>query len=183
MGNLQELEGKNFPVFDLFSRQWALVTAGSIGDFNSCTIGWGSLGNIWSRGGSAGPIVTVYVYPSRYTCRYLLANDTFTVSFFPEAYHKALGYMGTHSGRDGDKAKAAGLTAIPMGSSVTYAEANLTFLCKKLYQHAFDKADLAPEICEYYKAGPRQVYPPDENGDWQTHIMFVGEILEAADKR
>lgn len=36
-------------------------------------------------------------------------------------------------GRDEDKVKAAGLTPVAIGDSVTYEEANLTFLCKKLY--------------------------------------------------
>lgn len=181
--NEKNLVQKDFKVFDIFSNQWALATAGTPDNFNSCTIGWGSLGNIWSRDGSVGPIVTVYIYPSRYTCEYMKAHNTFTVSFFPEEYHKALGYMGSHSGRDGDKAKAAGLTPVAIGDSVTYEEASLTFLCKKLYQHEFDKKDLAQEICDYYKDGPRKVYPLDENGDWQTHIMFVGQIIDEVDKR
>lgn len=179
----KKLEQQDFKMFDMFSDQWALVTAGTLENFNSCTIGWGSMGNIWSRNGSSGPIVTVYIYPSRYTCEFLKANKEFTVSFFPKEYRKALGYMGSHSGRDGDKVKAAGLTPIAVGNSVTYEEANLTFLCKKLYQHQFEKEDLAQEICDYYKDGPQKVYPPDENGNWQTHIMFIGQIIDEVDKR
>lgn len=179
---MKEFTQKEYQVFELFHRQTALVTAGEMGHFNGCTIGWGSMGNIWSRGGNAGAIVTVYVYPSRYTCEFLKRNDTFTVSFFPEAYRAALAYMGSHSGRDGDKVKGAGLTPVPMGKSVGYQEAELTFLCKKLYQHPFAKEDLDESIAEYYRANPR-AFPPDENGDWQTHYMFVGEIIGVEDKR
>jgi len=179
---MKEFEKKDYKVFDMFSHQMALVTAGNIENFNGCTVGWGSLGNIWSRAGSVCPIVTVYVYPSRYTFEYLKANDTFTVCFFPKEYRKAMGYMGTHSGRNENKVKAAGLTPIALGDSVAYEEANLTFLCKKLYQHEFVKEDLAQEIHEYYKASP-SVYPLDANGDWQTHYMFVGEIMEEVDKQ
>lgn len=74
--------------------------------------------------------VTVYVHPARYTSEFLKESDTFTVSFYPDQYRKALGYMGSHSGRDGDKAAAAGLTPVAIGDGVTYEEANLTFLCK-----------------------------------------------------
>ena len=112
--------------------------------FNSCTLGWGSLGNIWGHDGKTCPIVTVYVHPARYTSEFLTENDTFTVSFYPESCRNALRYMGAHSGRDGDKAAAAGLTPAAMGNSVTYEEANLTFLCKKLYQHQFSKKSPAP---------------------------------------
>lgn len=179
---MKEFEQKEYKVFEMFSHQTALVTAGDIGHFNGCTIGWGSLGNIWSRAGSVGAIVTVYVYPSRYTCEFLKMNDTFTVSFFPKEYQKALGYMGTHSGRDEDKVKGAGLTPVSMGKSVGYKEAELSFLCKKLYQHEFVKEDLDEAIHEYYKAKPT-AFPPDANGDWQTHYMFVGEIMSVDDKR
>ena len=77
---------------DLFKERWALVTAGTMDDHNACTIGWGSLGTLWGR-----RTVTVYVYPSRRTFDYLRARDTFTVSFFPPAFKKALGVMGTLS--------------------------------------------------------------------------------------
>lgn len=179
---MKEFEKKDYKVFDMFSHQLALVTAGNIECFNGCTLGWGSMGNIWSRAGSIGPIITVYVYPSRYTWEFLNANETFTVSFFPQEYRKALGYMGSHSGRNEDKVKASGLTPVVMGDSVSYQQANLTFLCKKLYQHRFEKEDLAEEIHNYYKANPA-AFPPDESGEWQTHYMFVGEIIDVEDKR
>ena len=157
---------------DLFKERWALVAAGTMDDHNACTIGWGSLGTLWGR-----RTVTVYVYPSRRTFDYLRARDTFTVSFFPPAFKKALGVMGTLSGRDGDKEAAAGLTPVPFGESVTFREAGITLLCRKLYQHAFSKEDLAPEIADYYKASPK-VFPPDGNGEWRAHWAFVGEVME-----
>ena len=42
---------KDYKVFEMFRDQWALVTAGDPEDFNSCTLGWGSLGTIWTRPG------------------------------------------------------------------------------------------------------------------------------------
>ena len=52
---------KDYRVFAMFEKDWALVTAGTIERFNSCTVGWGSLGNIWGDGRST---VTVYVHPA-----------------------------------------------------------------------------------------------------------------------
>lgn len=170
------------PVFSLFARDWALVTAGTTEKYNGCTIGWGSMGTLWTRPGSSGAVITVYVHPGRYTLELLRENEQFTVCFFPEAYRKALGYMGAHSGRHEDKAAAAGLTPVPVGDSVGYREAHLTFLCRKLYQHPFAREDLAPEIQRYYQASPK-VYPPDEHGRWQPHWVFVGEILCVDDRR
>lgn len=178
---MENFKEKAYPVFALFDRQWALVTAGSMEHYNSCTVGWGSLGNMWGNTGKSRPTVTVYVHPARYTCTLLQQSDTFTVSFYPPNCKRALGYMGSHSGKNGDKAAAAGLTPIAIGQGVTYAEANLTFLCRKLYQHPFSRDDLAPEVQAYYASMP-DVYP-DFHGGWQPHIVFVGEIIDVLDKR
>ncbi len=67
------------------------------------------------------------------------------------------------------------------GSSVTYREASLTFLCKKLYQHQFSTDDLAPDIRAYYAAMP-EVFP-DFKGGWQPHIVFVGEVIGVHNER
>ena len=39
---MKPFESKDYKVFDMFSNQWALVTAGDPGHYNTCTIGWGS---------------------------------------------------------------------------------------------------------------------------------------------
>ena len=67
--------------FDLFDNKWALVSAGSIDSLNCCTVSWGSLGILWGK-----KIVTIYVYPSRYTCDFLLNNEYFTISVFDKEY-------------------------------------------------------------------------------------------------
>ena len=171
------MKEKEYRVFELFEKQWALVTAGSPERFNCCTLSWGGMGTLWNR-----PVVTVYVHPARYTREFLTAGDSFTVSFFSEEYKKALGVLGTLSGRNADKVALSGLTPVAMGGSVGYREAELCFLCRKLYQHPFSREALAPELQQYYQAHPT-VYPPDERGDWQPHWVFVGEVVDIVDKR
>ena len=122
---MEGFKAKEYKIFELFDKQWAIVTAGSMAHYNSCTVSWGSLGNIWGHTGHSCPIVTVYVHPARYTSEFLRDSDIFTVSFYPESCRKALSYIGTHSGRDGDKIAAAGLTPVTMGQGVTFREANL----------------------------------------------------------
>ena len=172
---------KEYKVFELFHKKWALVTAGPIEDFNSCTVSWGSLGTIWTKPGKSGSIVTVYIYPTRYTRELLNKNETFTLSFYPEEYKKDLAILGSRSGRDEDKVKETRLTPERVKDAVTYREAELTFYCRKIYGYPFDKDSLSEDIKEYYKASPK-VYPPDENGEFQTHWVFIGEILEAIEK-
>lgn len=183
---MKAFEEKDYPVFNLFNKKWALVTAGNMQDYNTMTIGWGSLGNIWTKPNGQRPVATVYVHPDRYTSEYLKKYDTFTVSFYPQEYKKALGYLGSHSGRDGDKVKASGLTPVAIGDGVTFKEAEVTFLCHKLYFHQFAKEGLADEIKDYYASSPK-IYPNvtnDGTGDnWEPHYVIIGEITDAEDKR
>ena len=115
-------EEKDYKIFDLFKNQWALVTAGSMERFNSCTVGWGSMGTLWTRPGKSGSVMTVYLHPSRYTREFMMDSGTFTVSFFPKGYKRALGYMGSRSGRDGDKVEGSGLTPVAVGGGVSYED-------------------------------------------------------------
>ncbi len=179
---MNDYVNNDYKVFELFSKQWALVTAGNTQHFNSCTISWGSMGTLWTKPTKSGSIITVYLHPSRYTCDFLKEYDSFTVSFFPQEYKEALSYMGSHSGRNEKKSGNAGLTAIPFGDSITYEEAELTFLCRKVYGHQLSKDDIAKDIQDYYRNNPK-AYPVDENGQWQPHYLFIGEILEVSDKR
>ena len=178
MGSYKE---KAYKAFEMFDKEWAIVTAGDLEHYNSCTIGWGSFGNSWRDEGNKCSTITIYVHPTRYTSEFLKDNDYFTVSFYPEKYRPVLAYIGSHSGRDEDKTKATGLTPIAFGQSVTYKEANLTFLCKKIYQNQMSKDGLAKGIQDYYAATPEKY--SDLHGGWQPHLMFIGEIIDAIDER
>ena len=162
-----EYNEKAYKVFEMFSKQKALATAGNIDDYNCCTIGWGSLGNIWDRGTN---IVTIYINPDRYTWKYCMEKDYFTVSFFPEEYMPDLRILGTKSGRDGDKVALTKLHPVTLENGVDYEEATLTFVCRKLYQGEFEREGLADKINNgIYK-------------DWHPHYMFVGEIIDVIEK-
>lgn len=167
---MQTFEKENYPVFDMFNNQWALVTAGDASAYNACTLSWGSLGTIWGSAGQGRPIVTVYVHPDRYTHSFLTQSEVFTVSFFSAEYKQALAYLGSHSGREENKIAAAGLTPKPIGNGITYKEATLTFLCKKLYQAPFLRSGMAEEISN-------SVYQSRE-----PHWIFMGEIMEVEDR-
>lgn len=170
-------EENEYKIFEMFRKQWAVVAAGTGEKYNACTVSWGSLGTIWTKPGHTGSIVTVYLYPTRYTNEILQESDSFTVSFFPPEYRKALAILGTQSGRDGDKIEASGLTPVSLDCGVAFREAELTFVCRKIYQHQMSKEDIASDIQEYYANDPK-AYPVDENGDWHPHWMFIGEITE-----
>ncbi|MCR4676865.1 MAG: hypothetical protein K5634_06520 [Sphaerochaetaceae bacterium] len=69
---------KDFDILTVFEDRWALATAGTLEDYNTCTIGWGSLGTVWGKS-----TATIYINELRYTNEYVQKNDYFTISFFP----------------------------------------------------------------------------------------------------
>lgn len=146
--------------FTRFEKDWALLTAGTADHFNSMTIGWGALGTVWNR-----DVLTVYVRPDRYTWQFMKDSDTFTVSFFPESCRPALLLMGRLSGRDGDKAAAAGLTPRFLPEGVTYEEASETFVCKKIYMAPMAYKDVPPYAQKIYQNGV------------EPHWIFMGEVV------
>ena len=156
-------------VFTKFSTQWALLTAGNKESFNSMTIGWGMLGTIWRK-----PSITVYVKQSRHTYKFMNKNEYFTVSFFPEQYRKSLAVMGTKSGRDCDKPKEASLTPKFLDNGVTYEEAEMTLVCKKVY---YDDMiyERSPESSKHF-------YPPEDPLQSAIHRMYIGEIVDIIEK-
>lgn len=60
---MKELAENNYNRFDLFRNQWAVVTAGTIDNFNGCTVSWGSMGTLWTRGGETGMLLLCIFTP------------------------------------------------------------------------------------------------------------------------
>ncbi len=161
---------KKYDVFQMFNDRWALVTAGSIENYNTMTIAWGSMGTIWGPPHQGKPILTVYVSPARYTHSYLENNDYFIVSFFPEEHRKSLSILGSKSGRDGDKVALTSLTPVSVPNGVDFEQAELSFVCKKLYSHQFEKDQVPPEVVSWiYNRMP-------------PHTMFIGEIVDVIER-
>ncbi|MCR4926738.1 MAG: flavin reductase [Lachnospiraceae bacterium] len=148
-------------IFSQFDKKWALLTAGVKDDFNSMTISWGGLGTIWNR-----PVATVYVRTSRYTHDYMEKNDFFTISFYPERYKRDLGVFGSKSGRELDKMNYEGFTAKEAGQSMTFEEAEVTLVCKKLFKQQLDIDKMPAEIAEKFYAADA------------PHDMYIGEVID-----
>ena len=152
-------------IFETYDKQWALLTAGDMEKFNTMTISWGGLGTIWGK-----PVATVYVRSSRYTHEFMDGSDYFTVSFYPEEMKKTLGVLGSKSGREIDKMHVPGLTAEKAGDSVSFSEAEVTLVCRKLFMQQLDPKNMLPEIAE-------QFYSKDA-----PHDMYIGEVLKSIRK-
>ncbi len=151
----------NTEIFSQYDKKWALLTAGKEADFNTMTISWGGLGTIWGK-----PVATVYVRTSRYTHDYMDANEYFTISFFPEEYKQILGVLGSKSGREMDKINDSGLSAVKAGDSVSFKEAEVTLVCRKLFRQELSVTNMPEDIAKSMYEGQA------------PHDMYIGEVVE-----
>ena len=169
----QEENGfKKFNVKEDFTEngfQWfqeaELLAAGTKEKSNAMTIGWGGIGTLWGR-----PALTVYVAEKRYTKEFMDKAEYFTVMAFDVEKSNVLNYMGTKSGRDGDKALALGLhTAYTANGTPYYTEANMVIECKLMYAAPFDPNGFRSDV-------PKNMYSHFPAG---IHTMYIGEVINA----
>lgn len=155
----------------LIAKQWMLITAGDDKTgYNTMTASWGHLGSIWGHNGGL-PTSVIFVRPQRYTKEFVDREPLYTLCFFPEEYKKALGYLGSHSGRDGDKVAVSGLTPVFGDGYTCFEEASLVMVCRKLYRApVIEEGFLDKELME-------DCYP---NKDF--HDLYVGEIVKVLTK-
>jgi flavin reductase (DIM6/NTAB) family NADH-FMN oxidoreductase RutF len=128
------------------------------GRVNLITIGWKSIGILWSR-----PIITIAIHPHRYSYS-VLENGfpEFTVNFGGPEMPPILDYCGKYSGRNVDKVKETGVQLIP-GQNVKVPiikGAHLAYECKII--HRTDSGKITPhrlyfgEIQECYLQEPTE---------------------------
>ena len=138
--------------FDLISKDWMLITAGTAGKFNTMTASWGGIGWLWNQ-----PVAFVFIRPERYTHEFVEREGRLTLSFYTEQYREALKLCGTKSGRDIDKVVATGLTPVKLESgAMTFAEARLTLDCRKLFKTPMTEAAFIDkeQLAKWYGANP-----------------------------
>lgn len=146
-------------------RHALLLAAGDKQQSNAMTIGWGGIGTLWRK-----TAVTVYVAERRYTKRFMDKAQYFTVMAFCDRKEEILEYMGTKSGRDGDKAKALNLhTAYTENGTPYYLEADMVLECSTMYAAPFDPKYFKDDV-------PKQMYSNFPAG---LHTMYIGEVVNA----
>lgn len=148
--------------FTKIGSDWMLITAGNEDKFNSMTASWGGLGVFWGKNAA-----TIYIRPQRYTKEFVDSSDTFTLSFFSKEYREALNICGTLSGRNCDKLAKTNLTPYFLDNTTAFQEAELIFICKKMYQ------DTMPFENFIAKENDAKWYP-----DKDYHTMYISEILK-----
>lgn len=151
-------------VVNLWMNRWLLLTAGTMADCNMMTVGWGSLGCMWSR-----PFAQIAVRPQRHTRKYIEQSDSFTLCAFPEKYRKDLQTLGALSGRDGAKLAKTRLTlkASCKVAAPAYNEACFVLECRKIYFQDMDPRGFIDQTIQ-------KNYPAND-----YHRIYFGEILAA----
>ena len=156
--NIRELKD-NF--VKMISNDWALLTAGAKDDFNTMTVSWGGIGELWGK-----DVCFVFVRPQRYTYEFMEKNDYFSLSFFGGEYKKELGICGSKSGRDIDKMLETGFTPIDLQNAVGIEQAKVNVVLKKLaFQDMKPDGFIDEDIMGNYA-----------NNDF--HRVYIGEIVK-----
>ena len=110
---------------------------------------------------------------ARYTKLFMDNSEYFTVMSFDVKDSKVLTYMGTKSGRDGDKFGPAKLDVEYMNNIPWVKQARLVLFCRKLYAQPFDP------YCFTDEKVMNQNYKKDD-----FHTMYIAEIVKVmVDKR
>ena len=145
----------------MISNDWALLTAGTKDNFNTMTVSWGGIGELWGK-----DVCFVFVRPQRYTYEFMEKNDYFSLSFFGGEYKKELGICGSKSGRDIDKMAETGFLPVDFENAVGYEQAKVNVVLKKLaYQDMKPDGFIDESIMNNYA-----------NNDF--HRVYVGEIVK-----
>lgn len=160
--NVQESFEKNG--FSWFTEN-LILCCGDTAQSNAMTIGWGGIGNYL---GHDRPAVTVYVAPARYTYEFMEKYPRFTVMQFdnPEVWK----YMGSNSGRDGDKAAALNLhVAYTEHGTPYYEEASMVLECETMTAWHQSEQDFRNNT-------PKEWYGKSNSG---IHTIYIGEVIGA----
>jgi flavin reductase (DIM6/NTAB) family NADH-FMN oxidoreductase RutF len=157
----KDIKKINENIFKLFDNDWMLLTAGEENNFNTMTVSWGTMGILWNL-----PVAICFVRPQRHTLQFMQKSDMFTLCALPETMRDALSLCGSKSGRDMDKAKAAGLTPfVTSNKGIAFSQARMYVECRKIY-----KDEIKPSsFVDTSIIG--KIYPKSD-----FHHIFLGEI-------
>ncbi len=150
----------------MISDDWALLTAGNENGFNTMTVSWGGIGELWGK-----DVAFVFVRPQRYTREFIDREEKMTLSFFGGEYKKEMGFCGKNSGRNFDKMKETGLSPVFADGTVYIEEAKHVLVLKKLAV-----TEMTPDIF-IDKTIDGDCYPGKD-----YHIVYICEIVKTLEK-
>lgn len=158
----KQIAPANIPgnIIKMLSYDRMLITAGKE-EFNMTTGNWGGLGYLYNK-----PVAFCFVAPTQHVYQLMEKGDTYTLTFYTETYREVLDLCESDAGKETDKVKSSGLTALttPAGSKA-FSEAWMIIECRKLISQS-----IAPEA----------IFNEQLKEEWagrQLHKMYIGEII------
>ena len=138
-----------------------LTSVGNDGVPNVMAIGWG----LWGRFYHGRPMFAVAVTPLRYSWTLLEQVPEYVVAVPGDGSDDAVLFTGTHSGRDLDKFREAGLTAMPSQHvrAPSIAECAVNIECRTFYAQHPPHQLLTPE----HRQRPLE----------EQHTIYFAEVL------
>ena len=139
-------------------RKAEILAAGSKKKHNAMTIGWGGIGTLWGR-----TALTVYVAEKRYTKKFMDESQYFTVMTFGPKHANVLRYMGSKSGRNGDKAAALKLhtaytaNGTPYYTNSSHLPVGYTEVCRTLRPKRFPQRCAPAALSQQLRRLPHDV--------------------------
>lgn len=140
---------------------WTLIASGTEDLIDVTTAAWGGIGSFLEK-----PVAFCFLNPAHYSVKTMDKGDTYTISFYTEAYKENLRHCSAESESTTDKIKASGLTPIKTSSGATaFSEAWMIIECKKIVSQ---------------QLSPDAVVDKSLSGEWSKsgyHKMYIGEIV------
>lgn len=161
--NIRELKES---AVKLINDDWALLSAGNEHGWNTMTVSWGGIGEIWNKDAAF-----VFVRPQRYTKEFIDSEERFTLSFFAGEKKKEMGLLGSLSGRDCDKAKEANVKPVFSDGSVYIDTAEYVLFCKVIYTDVIKPEGFTDDKTD------RKNYPQKD-----YHKVYIAEIEKVLKK-
>lgn len=140
----------------------AFLTVKSANNLNTMTIGWATVGVVWSK-----PVIMVAVRSSRHTFGIIEAAADFTITMPAGDMGKETAYCGSKSGRDVNKFKMCNLETADsrLVASPIIKVRGRHYECRIIYKSAMDPA-------QFDKKNDAALYPKKD-----YHTLYFGEIL------
>ena len=150
----------------MISDDWALLSAGNEKGFNTMTVSWGGIGELWGK-----DVAFIFVRPQRYTKEFIDREGMMTLSFFGGEYKKEMGFCGKNSGRNSDKFRETGLTPEFSDGTVYIKDAKHVLILKTLAVTEMTPGSFLDKEIE-----------PDCYPNKDYHIVYIAEIVKTLEK-
>lgn len=152
-------------VFTLVGKDYSVITAGTLSDYNSMVASDGGMGLLMSK-----PVTFCGLRGSRYTLEIILKDKIYTMSYFEEQFKDQFMLFGQKSGRDSDKMKETTLTPVSTPSGkVSYKEAKIIIECELAQTHTVN-------MDEVYADKNKTFYTDAYNEVGSYHKIVFGDI-------